>query len=116
MPEVIRGIRANSDRSITTPHRTTSNPSVPTATADPTASASDPQSTEASDRRHTVAFTGSHTADDNDATSPRRPSMGGHQSRRSLSYAQRRPSEVYHDSRAATKSEYRRRATTLQDF
>ncbi|KAF5724243.1 hypothetical protein FMUND_1035 [Fusarium mundagurra] len=36
--------------------------------------------------------------------------------RRSLSYAQRPQAEAYYDSRAATRQEYRRRATTLLEY
>ncbi|KAF4340851.1 hypothetical protein FBEOM_5192 [Fusarium beomiforme] len=43
---------------------------------------------------------------------PRRSS----DARRSLSYAQRPQAEAYYDSRAATRKEYRRRATTLLEY
>ncbi|KAG6040735.1 hypothetical protein E4U41_007297 [Claviceps citrina] len=49
--------------------------------------------------------------------SPTSPMHNLHdQSRRSLSYALRPDADAYYDSRAATRSEYRRRGRTLQEY
>ncbi|RDA92433.1 hypothetical protein CP533_4728 [Ophiocordyceps camponoti-saundersi (nom. inval.)] len=45
-----------------------------------------------------------------------RPSHASMERRRSLSYALRAPADVYYDSRAATRSEWRRRAKTLDEY
>ncbi|RCI09960.1 hypothetical protein L249_8584 [Ophiocordyceps polyrhachis-furcata BCC 54312] len=45
-----------------------------------------------------------------------RPSHVSMERRRSLSYALRAPADVYYDSRAATRSEWRRRAKTLDEY
>src|SRR5262245_5678589 len=65
-------------------------------------------------RSHSDAF----VEDGQPTTTPTTPTVQSPSPlrRRSLSYEQRREAPVYYDSRAATKSEYRRRGATLQDY
>ncbi|PHH65912.1 hypothetical protein CDD81_860 [Ophiocordyceps australis] len=57
-----------------------------------------------------------HDAHDSHGARLSRELSHDHHGRRSLSYAQRPQAEVYYDSRAATRSEWKRRARTLEEY
>lgn len=96
--------------------RKNSTPSRLSQYADASASSSQTQTSHVPVLRpHQTVLTASRGGGDS-STGPASPISNHDQSRRSLSYALRPNAPAYYDSRAATRSEYRRRGRTLQEY
>ncbi len=109
MPEVRRGSRSFSLPTRPTVNlRSTSDPNPNHSTTSPTPPSSDPEP---------VLVSPDNRDEDEDAGCMLfRSGAQATQRRQSLAYAERPEAAAYYDSRAATRREYRRRGTTLQDY
>lgn len=111
MPEVVRGARASLQ--LDTTNSGTSGPSIQSPSS-PTHNGH----TRNASLHHAVTFAPDTLGDPlSQTTSPAGNRRISTQSRRnSLPLGERPEEDVYHDSRAATKREFRRRGTTLQEY